>query len=178
MPHIPVRAELPGIAGLLAFKPATGALLAEFVHQLLRGDSPLTPAERETIAAYVSRLNECEFCARSHGATIAHLDHGPELREAALLGPDASALPDRLRALLRLARAVATSGRGTAPDVAAARDAGASDEEIHDTILVAAAFCMLNRYVDGLDAVTPTEDAAYDQMGVRLADSGYRRVLS
>jgi uncharacterized peroxidase-related enzyme len=177
VPHIPLREDLPGIAGLLAYKPATGSRLAEFVHELLRGDGPLAPAERETIAAYVSRLNECEFCARSHGATIAHLDHGADLREAARLGPDAPGLRTELRALLRLAAAVATSGHGTAAGIEAAREAGATDEEIHDTVLIASAFCMLNRYVDGLDAITPTDEALYEKMGVRLATDGYRRTL-
>ncbi|MCW6003132.1 carboxymuconolactone decarboxylase family protein [Micromonospora sp. CPCC 205371] len=152
--------------------------VADLMHELLRGDSPLSAAEREAIGAYVSRRNECEFCARSHGATAAHLDASEELREAALVGPDAEGIPPKLRALLAVAGAIVEGGhRVTDKLVEAAREAGATDEELHDTVLIAAAFCMVNRYVDGLGAVTPTEDAAYDQMGVRLARDGYRRVL-
>jgi uncharacterized peroxidase-related enzyme len=179
MPHIPLPDNPPGIAALLAYKPATGTRLAELMHELLRGSSPLTPAERETIGAYVSRLNECEFCARSHGATVRHLDGGPALHRQVLSTPDLSGVDGvdgRLGALLRLAGAVAGSGRcRTGEEVAAARAAGATDEQIHDTVLIAASFCMVNRYVDGLAANTPTDESLYDQMGRRLAEDGYRR---
>ncbi len=167
MPHIPVSDDLPGIRGLLAFKPASGVTVTQLIEQLLRGDSPLSPADRERIAAHVSQLNECEFCARSHAATIPHLD--------AQVTPDGSvgATP-RLNALLDLAGEVTRGGRYvTSATLARARAAGASDEDIHDTVLIAAAFCMLNRYVDGLGAITPTDDAAYDEMGVRMAAHGY-----
>lgn len=176
MPHIPLPDELPGIAGLLAYKPTTGSRLGEFIHELLRGPSPLTAAEREVIAAYVSQLNECQFCARSHGAAAHHLDDAPELRDATLAGPNAADLDPKLRALLRLAGAAVHGGQHvTAADVATAREAGATDDDIHDTILIAAAFCMLNRYVDGLATATPTDQSLYDQMGARLAHDGYRR---
>jgi len=61
----------------------------------------------------------------------------------------------------------------TSETVKNARAAGASDEDIHDTVLIAAAFCMLNRYVDGLGAITPSDDAAYDAMGIQMAAHGY-----
>lgn len=178
MPHVPLPDGLPGITGLLAFKPATGMRVADLMHELLRGESPLTPAERETIGAYVSHRNECEFCARSHSATIPHLGSGVELSEAALVGPAAKGITPKLRALLAVTGAVVEGGHRVSDElVEAARAAGATDEELHDTVLIAAAFCMVNRYVDGLDAFTPAEDAAYDQMGVRLAREGYRRAL-
>jgi uncharacterized peroxidase-related enzyme len=175
MPHIRVPEGLPGIVGLLTFKPTTGARLADLMHQLLRGDSPLSPTERELIAAYVSTLNNCEFCARTHTSAAYHLDHA-DAREAAELGPEADGIDPRLRALLRLAAAVVPGGSNvSAEDVAAAREAGCGDEEIHDTVLLAAAFCMVNRYVDGLGTVAPTEEERYGQMGARLARDGYLR---
>jgi uncharacterized peroxidase-related enzyme len=166
MSYIPVPDDLPGIRGLLAFKPATGVRVAQLIHQLLRGDSPLSEVEREMIAAHVSGLNECEFCARSHAAAMHHLDH---------LGvPDPAASGPRLAALLALAGAVVQGGHHVTDQlVAEARAAGAGDEEIHDAVLVAAAFCMLNRYVDGLQAITPHDQAAYDAMGLRMALHGY-----
>ncbi|HEY9484537.1 MAG TPA: carboxymuconolactone decarboxylase family protein [Micromonosporaceae bacterium] len=171
MPHIPVSDDLPGIRGLLAFKPASGIKVAQLIEQLLRGDSPLSPADRERIAAHVSLLNECEFCARSHAAAIGHLDvQAPATRPTT---PDHGATP-RLRALLDLAGEVTRGGRDVTPEtVKNARAAGASDEDIHDTVLIAAAFCMLNRYVDGLGAITPSDDAAYDAMGIQMAAHGY-----
>jgi uncharacterized peroxidase-related enzyme len=178
MSHIPLREDLPGIRGLLAFKPATGVRIAELIHELLRGSSPLSVIEREQIAAHVSQLNECEFCARSHAAAVRHLDHGtaPGTHAASTNGADEVQQGSKLQALLRLAEAVARGGgQVTDEQVAAARHVGADDEEIHDTVLIAAAFCMLNRYVDGLGAVTPHDDAAYDAMGMQMAAHGYLR---
>jgi alkylhydroperoxidase family enzyme len=166
MSYIPVPDDLPGIRGLLAFKPATGVRVAQLIHELLRGDSPLGAVERETIAAHVSGLNECEFCARSHSAAMHHLDQGGE--------PDVAASGSRLPALLALAGAVVQGGHHVTDQlVAEARATGAGDEEIHDTVLIASAFCMLNRYVDGLKAITPHDQAAYDAMGLRMALHGY-----
>jgi alkylhydroperoxidase family enzyme len=189
MPRIPLSEELVGIRGLLAFKPSSGVKVARLIDQLLRGDSELSAADRERIAAHVSQLNECEFCARSHAATIPHLDAqiattattavgsrpAPTPRPAPSLAPSPSPSPSpRLAALLDLAGEVTRGGHFvTSETVGRARAAGASDEDIHDTVLIAAAFCMLNRYLDGLGAITPTDDAAYDAMGVYLAGHGY-----
>jgi uncharacterized peroxidase-related enzyme len=171
MPHIPVSEDLPGIRGLLAFKPASGMKVAQLIEQLLRGDSPLSPADRERIAAHVSLLNECEFCARSHSAAIGHLD-AQSAAERTIMA-DVAVTP-RLRALLDLAGEVTQGGHYVTPEtVKQARAAGASDEDIHDTVLIAAAFSMLNRYVDGLGGITPSDDAAYDAMGVQMAAHGY-----
>lgn len=169
MPHIQIREGLPGIIGLLDYKPPTGGRLSAFIQQLLRGDSPLTPAEREAIAAHVSWLNSCEFCARSHQSAARHLGHTT---------PPSTPEPDpKLAALLQLATDVATGGRYvTEEHVAAAREVGASDEAIHDAVLVASAFCMLNRYVDGLATVTPDDEREYDEMGAVLAAVGYDRL--
>jgi AhpD family alkylhydroperoxidase len=153
--------------------PRRGCRWPNTVHELLRGAGPLSPAERETIAAYVSGLNECEFCARSHAA-VGHLDHAAGPGRTADAGADPARPGSRLAALLGLAEAVVGGGQHvTDALVAAARSAGAGDEEIHDTVLSASAFCMLNRYVDGLDAITPHDQAAYDAMGVQMALHGY-----
>jgi len=169
MPYVPVPEDQPGIRGLLAFKPTSGAAVARLIHQLLRGDSPLSAADRERIAAHVSQLNDCEFCARSHAAAIDHLDpNGPVPTQGS------ERTNARLRALLNLAEAVASGGHYVTDElIGAARAAGANDEAIHDTVLIAGAFCMLNRYVDGLGAVTPKADAIYDAMGAQMAANGY-----
>jgi uncharacterized peroxidase-related enzyme len=182
MPYIPLSDDLPGIRGLLAYKPASGITVAQLIEQLLRGDSPLSSADRERIAAHVSRLNDCEFCARSHAAAINHLElpvavgsAHPTLNSATLNSATHDPVPSaKLLALLDLATEVTRGGRYVRPEtINAARVAGAGDEDIHDTVLIASAFCMLNRYVDGLRAVTPTEDAAYDAMGIQMAAYGY-----
>jgi uncharacterized peroxidase-related enzyme len=175
VPHISVPEELPGIVGLLAFKPATAATVAAFTQQLLRGPSSLTPGEREIIAALVSRRNECQFCAMSHTAAAQQITGDPDLVDAVIRDPASAPVGEKMRALLTVAAKVQGSGLDvTAADIAAARAAGASDEDLHDAVLVAAAFSMFNRYVDGLAANTPTDSATYEIIGRDLADNGYR----
>jgi uncharacterized peroxidase-related enzyme len=178
VPHIDVPEELPGILGLLAFKPETAATVSAFSQQLLRGPSSLTPGEREMIAAVVSRRNECQFCAQSHTAAAEQVTGDRELVAAVLSDPASAPVSERIRALLAIAAKVQSSGLAvTDDDIAAARAAGASDEDLHDTVLVAAAFCMFNRYVDGLAANTPTDPATYEIIGRELADNGYRSTV-
>jgi uncharacterized peroxidase-related enzyme len=179
VPHISVPEELPGIMGLLAFKPETAATVTAFTQQLLRGPSSLSPGEREMIAAAVSHRNECRFCTMSHTAAAEQVTGDRGLVAAAVRDPASAPVGEKMRALLAIAAKVQRSGLDVAAeDVAAARAAGASDEDLHDTVLVAAAFCMFNRYVDGLAATTPADPAAYEAIGRRLATDGYRPPVS
>jgi uncharacterized peroxidase-related enzyme len=178
MPHIALPADRPGISGLMDAYPETEKKLNALADVLLRGPSSLTPAEREMIATYVSHRNECQFCTACHAAAARHLLGG---EQASLmddvLADGVDAAPDaRLRALLVIAGKVQQDGRLVSEaDVAAARAAGADDKALHDTVLIAAAFCMFNRYVDGLATWTPTDPAIYDRIGAALATRGYRR---
>jgi uncharacterized peroxidase-related enzyme len=177
MPHITVPEGLPGIVGPLAQYPETGGPLSAFTEALLRGPSSLTPAERELIAAHVSSRNECSFCMNSHAAAARHLwGDQAELVDSVLEGPEEAPVSEKMRALLAIATEVQKDGRRVNEEhVARARAAGADDRAIHDTVLVAAAFCMFNRYVDGLATVEPQDPGAYASMGVRLAEEGYVR---
>lgn len=176
-PFIPIPGDLPGIAGLMAFKPPLGGKLAGLAQQLLRGASLLTEAEREMIAAFVSTRNDCYFCSHLHAAVTIHLLDGDEATVRAVLDSvEPTPVNPKMRALLGIAAKVQHSGRDVgAEDIAQARAAGAQDEDIHDAVLVAAAFCMFNRYVDGLAAITPRDDAIYERLGELRARSGYER---
>ncbi len=176
VPHIDLP-PLPGIAGLLAGHPETAGPLNSLAEALLRGPSPLTPAQRETIAAYVSRRNDCTFCAETHGAVARHLARdGGSGPHPAPAGDESARTDPQLRALLAIAEKVRVDGRSvTTDDVERARAAGADDRAIHDTVLIAAAFSMFNRYVDGLDTLTPTEPAQYERRARNLAENGYLR---
>lgn len=175
MPHIDTPSQMPGIVGLMSFKPEWGSKLSELAQTMLRGDSELTPGERELIAARVSAGNECHFCMSSHAAAARELVEDPAVVDLVITDAPTGLTP-RMDALLALADKVRIGGRGmTDVAVAEARDAGASEQDIHDTVLIAAAFCMYNRYVDGLDAVTPRDPAAYRMMGEMLATQGYVR---
>jgi len=167
---------MPGILGLLAYRPETARPLGELAEVLLRGDSTLSRGERELIAAYVSRRNECEYCSNSHAATAAALlPGGAGLVGQVLADPDAAGVSGKLRALLDLADLVRVDGRLVSADVIAkARTAGATDREIHDTVLITAAFCMYNRYVDGLGTPVPADPAQYAAGAQVLVEHGYR----
>ena len=175
--HIQLPEGLPGIVGPLTFSPNTAKPLLELAETLLRGPNTLTSAEREMIAAYVSFRNECDFCQLSHSAAAAaHLQGDYDLVEQVKVDPDAAPVSDKLKALLAIAGKVQQGGkRVTSEDVACARQYGATDKEIHDTVLIAAAFCMYNRYVDGLATRQPCEREAYREMGERMAHQGYVR---
>jgi uncharacterized peroxidase-related enzyme len=175
MPHIALNSGEPGIRGLLRFRPETGRPLSDLAEVLLRGPSTLTRGERELIAAYVSALNDCRYCASSHSAcAAAQLPEGMDLVTQVRADPATAAVSAKLKALLRIASAVRDGGRAvTAELVTQARAAGASDVEIHDTVLIAAAFCMFNRYVDGLATIAPDDPAVYEAGAQRLVTHGY-----
>lgn len=175
MAHIDLDDGISGLPSLLRFRPETAGPLSALAETLLRGPGPLERGERELIAAYVSELNDCRFCASSHGAcAAAQLPGGMTLVEQVHADPDQAPISDRLRALLAIAAAVQRGGKEVGEEhVKAARDAGATDVEIHDTVLIAAAFCMYNRYVDGLATSLPADEDAYRQMAERIVAHGY-----
>lgn len=175
MPHIRLPEDVPGIRSAFMFSPDTARPMLALAEVLLRGQSTLSSAEREMIATRVSRLNECHFCEASHRAAAAHhLDGGYATVDAVVADPAAAPISAKFRGLLRIADRVVLGGRHVSTaDVDGARAAGATDREIHDTVLIAAAFCMFNRYVDGLATWSPDDPALYDEMGRRLAEVGY-----
>ncbi|MBO1415037.1 carboxymuconolactone decarboxylase family protein [Streptomyces sp. FH025] len=177
MPHITIDNELPGISGLLAQRPDTAVPLGMLADALLKAPAPMSRGERELVAAYVSSLNGTRFCTGAHSAfAAAQLDGGEELVEAALADPGTAPLTDRMRALLRIAAEVRGQvGPVSREAVEAARAAGAGDVEIHDTVLIAAAFCMYNRYVDGLATELPEDPGFYAKGAQRIVESGYGR---
>jgi len=177
MPHIALPEGLPGITSAFAYRPETAKPMRELAEVLLRGPSTPSSGEREMIAAFVSAKNECEFCHASHRAAAAHhLVGNYELVDAVRRDPLTAPITNKLKALLAIAGKVQQGGKHvTGSDIEHARAEGASDLEIHDAVLIAAAFCMYNRYVDGLAAFTPTDPALYDQMGERMAKDGYAR---
>ncbi|MGW5053732.1 carboxymuconolactone decarboxylase family protein [Actinokineospora sp. NPDC004072] len=179
MAHIDLGVDentFPGINGPMRFRPETAKPLEELAEVLLRREPhPLTPGERELIATYVSGRNECTFCCSSHAAfAAAQLDEGMALVDQVRADLDTAPVSAKLRALLRIAGAVQESGRKVTTElVEAARAEGATDLEIHDTVLIAAAFCMYNRYVDGLGTFAPQDPERYAQAAARIVEHGY-----
>jgi uncharacterized peroxidase-related enzyme len=175
MAHIALPEGLPGISGGFAFRPETAKPMRELAHILLHEPGSLAPGERELIATYVSHLNDCYFCQTSHGAAAAAHLGDEDLVKRVKADFQHAAISEKLKALLVIAGKVQKGGKHvTAQDVEHARSLGATDLEIHDTVLIAAAFCMYNRYVDGLGTWQPHDESMYAAMGQHLATEGYR----
>jgi uncharacterized peroxidase-related enzyme len=173
MPHISLP-DLPGIRGLMAFRPETAAPINALVDFLLRGPNSLSPGERELIAAYVSSQNDCRYCQTIHGAVAAHHLGDEALVAQVKCDLQRAAVSGKLKALLMIAGKTALGGKQVMPaDVEAARAHGATDLEIHDTVLIAAVFCMCNRYVDGLATTAPDDADFYRQRAALVAEHGY-----
>ena len=175
MAHINLAEGLPGIRGPMAFRPDTAKHLNDLAEVLLRSDSSLSRGERELIATYVSYLNDCFFCQNVHGATAQHylecstqfIDSIKENMKVALISP-------KLKALLAIAESVQQGGKQVKPlQIETAKLLGATDMEIHDTVLIAAAFCMFNRYVDGLGTWAPGDREFYIDRAKSRATEGY-----
>jgi uncharacterized peroxidase-related enzyme len=174
MAYINTGIKQPGIVELLFYKNVTGNALSNLANALLIETSPLSSGERELIASYVSYLNECEFCHLSHSAAAnEHLGDNGKTISCIIENIDTANITEKLKKLLRIAGKVQKSGKFVKKeDIDEAKSSGATDEEIHDTVLIAAAFCMFNRYVDGL-GTTPAKKEDYMEMGKRMA-KGYK----
>lgn len=175
MAHIKLAEGVPGIRGPMLLSPETTKPLRELVEVLLRSANSLTPAEREMIATYVSSENDCYYCQHSHGAAAAeHLGGNYKLIDEIKQNFQSAPISDKMKALLAIAGKVQMGGKHvTADDVERAKNQGASDKEIHDTVLIAAAFCMFNRYVDGLATWAPRDPEIYREIGKRVVNLGY-----
>ena len=174
MPYIPLKENLPGITGLLDYRKDTALPIRELTQILLRGESTLSQGERELIASVVSYGNECAFCTAAHTAAADVLLNDDIIAEKVKYEPDTAPVSDKMKALLAIARATQKNGKlVTQAMVDEAKAHGATDVELHDTVLIAALFSLYNRYVDGLASVTPTDPAFYNRLAHILKDKGY-----
>jgi uncharacterized peroxidase-related enzyme len=175
MPYIDVDKNLPGIRSLLAFRPETAEPLGRLAEVLMRDTTGISPVERELIGTYVSYLNDCFYCHHSHGEiAVCYLDGDRELVEAVRRNYKEAPISEKLKSLLQIAGKVQKSGKAVLPeDIENARRQGATDRDIHDTVLIAAAFCMFNRYVDGLATVAPQDMSTYPLRARQIVENGY-----
>lgn len=174
MPYISLKENLPGITGLLDYRQDTALPIRQLTQILLRGESTLTEGERELIATVVSQGNECKFCTAAHTAAANAFLTDPTISEKVKTDIATAPVSQKLKTLLNIAKAVGKNGRLVTPEmVDAARGQGATDRELHDTVLIAALFSLYNRYVDGLASITPADPAFYDRLGHILLEKGY-----
>lgn len=177
MPHITLEEHLPGITGLLEYRKDSAGPIRELTQFLLRGPSTLTEAERELIATIVSHGNECRFCTTAHAAAADKLLGECDTTQAIRNDIESAPLGEKMKALLTIAKLVQQSGKNVSTEsIQRAKKAGATDVEIHDTVLIAALFCLYNRYVDGLATRLPESNDYFQGLAERLTTIGYRRL--
>jgi uncharacterized peroxidase-related enzyme len=162
----------------LAFRPEVAPPLGRFTDALLRADSGLSRAERELIGMHVSALNDCEYCSRSHAAIACiYLNNDQELVNQIRDDYAGAPISAKLKALLNIAGKVQQDGKlVTSADIEDAKNQGATEMDIHDTVLIAALFSLFNRYVDGLATTTPADDDSYGERAKQVAAGGYAGV--
>ena len=160
MAFINLENDLPGIRGPMQYSPETGAALNELAEILLHDDNnTLSRGEREMIGAYVSSQNDCFYCQNVHGALAQHyFNSDMQFIDDIKKDYRSTSISPKLKALLSIADSVQKGGKYvTTEQIEHAKNEGATDKEIHDTVLIAAAFCMFNRYVDGLNTWAPQD---------------------
>jgi len=175
MAHITLPEGLPGIRGPMAFRPETAKHLNNLAEVLLRSENSLSRGDRELIATYVSSLNDCFFCQNAHGGLAQHyLQCDMAFIDKVKVDYESTSISEKLKSLLAIAGSVQQGGKNVTPaQIDKARSLGATDMEIHDTVLIAAAFCMFNRYVDGLGTWAPQDRSIYVERGPMRAEQGY-----
>ena len=175
MPHIEIPEGIPGIRGPLSLRPDVAKPLSGFMEVLMRDENSLSRGERELIATYVSYLNNCLFCELAHGGVAQHyLQCDLDFIEQIKSDFTATLIGEKMKTLLAIAGSVQKGGKYvTTGQIDNAKRSGASDVEIHDTVLIAAAFCMFNRYTDGLATWTPTDINFYLDRAPEIARKGY-----
>jgi uncharacterized peroxidase-related enzyme len=181
--------EVPGILAAIRLTPGLGVHLRGLADELLVNDFPgatLVRAEREMLATAVSAANDCFYCMDSHGAfanALLERDGATDLAplvDVVKVG-SSEGFDDKMRALLHIARTVRREPRElSAADVATAHAAGASDADVQLAVLIAAAFSMYNRMVEGFRARTMPSADAYRARAGEIAAHGYsdQRVTS
>ena len=174
MAYIELNNRLPGITGLLENRIDTAAPIRELTQILLRGRNMLTEMERELVATIVSYKNQCRFCTNAHAATVIALGGTKELLDKVYHDLENAPLSEKMKALLVIGSKVQEIGKAVLPEhVNRAKKAGATDTEIHDTVLIAALFCLYNRYVDGLATWAPDDPDFYRQRAAVVTANGY-----
>jgi uncharacterized peroxidase-related enzyme len=174
--------DAPGIVAAIRLTPGIGHHIRGLADELLVKEYPgatLRRYEREMLATAVSAANDCFYCMDTHGAyAAAVMEHEDAVEllpviDRLKLG-SSDGLGEKMRALLHIARTVRANARAlTAADVQAALDCGATDGDVQLAILIAAAFSMFNRMVDGLRAQTPSNPEAYRGRAAQIAEYGY-----
>ena len=176
MPYLSYAKDFQGVADVFLRDPNRYAPLLQFIEAVMAGESGLSKADREMIAAHVSKLNGCDFCLGAHKWTLAAMDIDAHAIAAIEAGPDDPNLDDRLRPILRFAAKLTLSPETVGQaDIEALRSEGWSEQTIEDAINVVALFNYVNRLVDGFGI--EGNEAYFKHVGAALAQQGYAPLI-
>ncbi|CAN5573861.1 carboxymuconolactone decarboxylase family protein [soil metagenome] len=161
------------IWSLFAFNPETTSHLMRFTQGVMHDAAPISPGLRELIAAYVSALNQCEFCLKCHAAVASELLGSEQLVAGVIADVETSALPENEKALMRFVRKVTLElSDSRESDILELKTHGWSDEAIYYAIMACALFNFYNRWItaSGVHAVSQESHTNYGKL---LAQRGY-----
>jgi uncharacterized peroxidase-related enzyme len=166
-----------GVRHILALNPAAGQALIEFHTAALRNEGPLTPKDKELLAAFVSGLNACQYCYGVHAQTALAFGVSEGVLAQLLADVDTAAIDDKLKPLLRYARKLTLEpSRMTAADAQAVFDAGWSETALHEAVLTVCLFNFMNRLLEGHGV--KGDAALFETRGKALHDHGYAPLLA
>ena len=165
-----------GIAELFQHYPSRYLPITTFIQQIMRGESVLTTAQKELIAAYVSGLNGCEYCYEAHKAIAASLNVNEQVLSALLSDLSTADIEEKFRPLLVYVRKLTlTPSKMTQSDVEAVLEAGWNEQALEDAICVCALFNLMNRLIDGCGINTTNQDFSLLAQAVNI--HGYEAPL-
>lgn len=172
MPKFPKLGENATVPDILTMSPEAGRILMELHEAIMRGPSPLTPGERELIAAYVSGLNECRYCHGVHAEAAKAFGLPAPTFDRVFDDLETAGFGDRFRPILHYVRKLTENPSSvTAADAQAVYDAGWSEKTLHDAIMVVCCFNFMNRLLEGHGI--HGHATMYRQRGAMLKEHGY-----
>jgi uncharacterized peroxidase-related enzyme len=172
MPKFPKLGDNATVPEILKMSPEAGAALMEVHEAVMRGPSPLSPGERELIAAYVSGVNECRYCRGVHAETAKAFGLPSEAVDKMFDDLEYAGLDDKMKPVLRLARKLTEAPASVAEaDAQAVYDAGWDEQALHDVIMVVSLFNLMNRLLEGHGV--HGHDELFKQRGPMLKEHGY-----
>lgn len=168
------RHPVPDATKLVFYRPDFyGALAKEFTHEAMRGPSAWSVADRELMAAYVSRVNESAWCVAAHSATARQAYQDGARVQAVLADLESASVEEGLRATLRMLGKLTREGKVDAGDMREVLSAGVSRQQVEDALAVCAAFNTTDRLADafGFELLSPE---GFEAGAKYLLKRGYR----
>jgi len=165
---------VPDAARLVFYRPDFyGARAKEFTHEAMRGPSAWSVADRELMAAYVSKVNDSAFCIGAHSATAGQAYQDGAKVQAVLADLESAPIEDGLRATLRMLGTLTREGKVGAADMRQVLSAGISRQQVGDALAVCAAFNTTGRLADafGFEVLSPE---GFEAGAKYLLKRGYR----